>query len=149
MTVEDAVAFMVGISASAIGISFLSHGKDWAEWLRKLHGQGRPAALIIGYMHLIVGTFIVGFHWKWAGLPLLVTLIGTKAIAEGFVYTLFPNGMLRMLVWYAPHSRILFRIAGVITLVIAVVALCEWQQSMHLHYAGKPCFNPAPNASRQ
>jgi uncharacterized protein YjeT (DUF2065 family) len=141
---EHAVAFMMGTSALAIGFSFLIRWKDWSEYLRRVRGQGRPAALMIGYLHLIIGTFIVAFHWKWEGLPLLLTLLGVKAIAEGFVYTLFPNGMLAMLAWYEPHHRALLRLAGIFTIAVALVIFSEWWQYMQsAACTWHPCFNQA------
>ncbi len=143
---EHAVAFMIGISALVIGFSFLIHGKGWAEYLKHVHKAGQPAALMIGYLHLLVGTFIVGFHWKWEGMPLLLTLLGVKAIAEGFVYTLFPNAMLMMLAWYEPRQRVLFPIAGIVTMVIGGLVLCEWWQYMQsAACTWHPCFNQASN----
>ena len=139
---EYAVAFMIGISALVAGLSFLIHGRGWAEYLRRVRKAGQPAALIIGYLHLLAGTFIVGFHWKWEGLPLLLTLLGVKAILEGFIYTISPNAMLTMLAWYEPRYRALFSIAGIVTIVIGGLILCEWWQYMQsAACTWHPCFN--------
>lgn len=143
---EHAVAFMIGTSALIVGLSFLIRGKDWSDYLKHVHKAGQPAALMIGYLHLLAGTFIVGFHWKWEGLPLLLTLLGVKAIAEGFVYTLFPNAMLAMLTWYEPRRRVLFPIAGIVTMIIGAVVLHEWWQYMEMQDCiWQPCFNQAAN----
>jgi hypothetical protein len=143
---EQAVAFMTGVTAVVMGFSLLLRWRDWREWIRLLRTQGRPAALIIGYLHLIIGTFIVGFHWKWEGMPLLVTVVGLTAIAEGVVYTLFPNFMLVMLAWCEQRGSTLFRVAGLTTIIIGGVILCEWWQ--YMQSAGctwQPCFNQASN----
>ncbi|MCE9590866.1 MAG: hypothetical protein K8S99_10115 [Planctomycetes bacterium] len=126
---EQAVAFMIGVSALILGISYLARWQDWSLWLRHLRKQGTPAALLMGYLHLVLGTFIVAFHWKWEGLPLLLTLLGVKAILEGIAYTLLPNCLMAMLAWYEPHHRLLLRIAGVVSIIIALVVLAEWRDA--------------------
>lgn len=141
---EQAVAFMIGISAMVIGLSLFFHSKGWSEYLAHVRQMGQPAALIIGYLHLLAGTFIVGFHWKWEGLPLLLTLLGVKAIAEGVVYTLFPSGMLAMLGWYGSRSRMLFRIGGLVTVIIGLLIINEWWQYIQSDACTwHPCFNQA------
>src|SRR5579885_745721 len=121
---EKAVAFMVGLSYLIIGVSLLLRWQDWSDWLKRLRAQGRPASLAIGALHLAIGTFIVAFHREWSGLPLLLTLIGVTAIAEGFIYTLFPGIMLAMLEWYEPRHRGFLRASGVITIIVALLVLC-------------------------
>lgn len=138
---EDAIALIIGIVALPLGISFLLHGEDWAGWLRHVRKLGRPAALMMGYLHLGVGAVILAFHWKWTGLPLVTTLLGAKAVGEGLTYMLCPGCMLRMLEWYDRHHRNLFRMAGIVTLIIAVAVLTEWRQTMHHHCNWSPCFD--------
>lgn len=141
---EHAVAFMIGITALVIGFSFLIRGKSWLEYLVHVRKGGRPAALMIGYLHLLAGTFILGFHWVWEGLPLLLTLLGVKAIAEGVTYTLFPNAMTAMIGWYETRHRALFPIAGIVTIVIGLLVLNEWWQYMQsAACTWHPCFNQA------
>lgn len=140
---EYAVAFMIGISAVVIGLSCLFRAGDWIGWIKLLRAQGRPAALIMGYLHLLVGTFIVGFHWKWQGLPLLLTLLGVKAILEGVVYTLFPAAMLSTLAWVEPRIQGWLRIAGVATVIIGALIFHEWWQYMQECTTWQPCYNQA------
>jgi len=130
MEQAQAVAFMIGTSAVVIGISLVFRWQAWAGWFGLLRMQGSSAAVMMGYLHLIIGTFIVGFHWKWQGLSLLLTLIGIKAIAEGFIYTLFPSCMMKMLAWYEPRLRIYLRFGGFITVIIGLLILGEWFQYM-------------------
>lgn len=138
---EHAVAFMIGISAIVIGFSLLIRGDDWTGYLRRVRQEGRSAALLLGYLHLLVGTFIIGFHWKWEGLPLLLTLLGVKAVLEGVVYTIFPNAMLA---WYEPRGRTFFHIAGLATMIIGLIIFNEWWQYMQsVACTWHPCFNQA------
>lgn len=143
---EHAVAFMIGASALFIGLSFLLHGKGWLEYLTHVRQAGKPAALVIGYLHLLMGTFIVGFHWEWQGIGLLVTLLGVKAILEGIIYTVFPAVVPAMLGWYISHHHRLFRALGIVTMIIGLLVLGEWWQYMQsAACTWHPCFNQASN----
>lgn len=139
---EYAAAFMIGTSAVFIGLSLIFRPAEWQAYMRHIKAQGTGASLIIGYLHLIIGTFIVGFHWVWTGLPLLLTLIGVKAIAEGITYTLFPQSMSAMIAWYEPRFRQWCRIGGMITIIIGLLVLCEWRAHMWPDCVDwNPCFN--------
>lgn len=140
---EHAVAFVVGVTALVAGLSLFLRPHAWLEWVKHLRAQGVSAALMMGYLHLILGTFIVGFHWKWQGWPLLLTLIGAKAIAEGVTYTLFPKAMLAMLAWYEPLHRGWCRVAGLATIVVGLLVLGEWVQHMWPDCTWYPRFNQA------
>lgn len=128
---EHAISFIIGTTAIVLGLSLIARPRSWLELTKHLHAQGESASLMIGYLHLIIGTFILGFHWKWSGLSLIVTLIGLKAVLEGVIYTLFPKAMLAMLAWYKPRHIIWFRIGGLLTVIIGGIVLCEWWKYMY------------------
>jgi MFS family permease len=138
---EHAVAFMIGISALTLGVSFMVRWRDWVGLVREIRERGRPASLVIGYLHLFLGTFIVSFHWKWHGLPLLLTLIGVKGIVEGCIYMLFPGVVPAIMKWYGLHARALFSISGLLTVIIALVVLDEWQHIAKWGDVWHPNFN--------
>lgn len=125
---EQAVAFMAGVSYLALGLSLLFHWRVWSDWLKRMRTHGHSAAIALGAMHLAIGTFIVAFHWQWTGLPIVLTILGIKAILEGYLYTLFPGILLAMLQWYEPRHRPLLRVGGIITIVFSLLFLYEWQQ---------------------
>lgn len=127
---EHAVAFMAGTSYLILGASLIFRWQDWSVWVKRLQEQGRTAGLSIGMLHLVVGTFIVAFHSQWTGLPLLLTLIGVKAILEGMVYTLCPGFMIAMLKWLEPYHRPVFPLSGLIALGLSLVFLGEWQAAV-------------------
>jgi uncharacterized protein YjeT (DUF2065 family) len=129
---EYAVAFMAGVSYLILGLSLLLRWQDWSDLLKALRHKGRTSSLSMGGLHLAIGTFIVAFHWEWAGLPLLLTLLGVKAIGEGFIYTLFPEAMIAMLKWFEPYHRGLLRPSGLVTIIIALLISCEWVQHLSI-----------------
>ena len=135
---EHAVAFMAGASYLILGPSMAFRWRDWSVWLKRLRETGRPAGLTMGMLHLAIGTFILAFHWQWTGMPMLLSLLGAKAVAEGFVYSLFPGVMVAMLKWLEPHHRLVLPLAGIICIGLAVVFLCEWQKAAFPDYNGYP-----------
>jgi uncharacterized protein YjeT (DUF2065 family) len=123
---EQAVALMIGIVALPMGLSLFIRSEEWSKWFQYLRTQGDNVTLIIGYFHLIIGAFIVAFHWEWHGLSVLVTLVGVTAILEGTVYTLFPRYLQTMLAWCEPRQRTLFSVTGLMAIIVAGVAFCEY-----------------------
>ncbi len=123
---EQAVALIVGIVALPMGISLFVRSAEWSRFFQLLRTQGDHAALILGYFHLIIGAFIVAFHWEWQGLSVFVTLVGVAAILEGAVYTLFPRFLQTMLAWCAPRQRTLFSVTGLMAIIVAGVAIFDY-----------------------
>lgn len=143
---EHAVAFMAGSSFLVIGLSLLFRPGAWMEWLEAVKKQGKRAALTIGMCEILLGGLIVGFHWKWEGLPLVLTIIGAWAMLEGAFYLLFPGMLGVILRWMKPHWRWMMPVGGIITLVLAGAILCEWWQYMQAQEClWQPCYNQASN----
>lgn len=125
---EHAVAFMAGASYLILGPSLLVRWQDWSHWLKHLREKDRTAALMIGAWHIAVGSFILAFHWQWEGMRALLTLLGAKAVLEGFIYTLFPGFTIAMLKWLEPHHRLILPLSGVILLLLSPLFFWEWQK---------------------
>lgn len=120
------IAFIFGFTALVVGFSFIVRWQVWSQYISQLRTLGQPAALIVGYVHLLIGSFIVAFHWQWSELPLLLTLIGVKAITEGVVYTMFPKVMVSALAFFQRlPQKLMFRIFGLITISISLIILQE------------------------
>ena len=47
---------------------------DWIAWIAHLQKQERRESLTIGMINLLIGGFILGFHWKWEGIALVLTV---------------------------------------------------------------------------
>lgn len=126
---EQAVAFIAGASYLAIGLSFILSSKDWLGFFKSIQKHGRKAGLALGLFHLAIGSFILGFHWKWSGLPLLLSILGAKALFEGYIYTIFPGVCIKLLKWYEPYFKQILLLSGFITVLISLVFFYEWGQS--------------------
>lgn len=140
----SAIAFMAGVSFLALGLSYLFNPGDWIAWIAHLQKQGRRGSLTIGMIHLLIGSFILGFHWQWAGVSLVLSVLGSVVTVEGAIYMLFPSLLPRLLEWLEPHCRGLMLFWGLFMLILAGAAFGEWHQLMWPDCVDwKPCFNQA------
>lgn len=119
----QAVQYMAGISFLVLGLSVLLRADDWTGWMRSLEQRGRGTFLSLGCITLMTGSFIVAFHPVWQGIPMILTIIGWIAVAEGAVYLLFPQAMPVVLRAYLKCPKMFLRIGGVITIAIALCLL--------------------------
>jgi len=140
---EQAVAFMAGMSFLVLGLSYLFNSDDWIAWIAHLQKQVRRGSLTIGMINLLIGGFILGFHWKWEGIALVLTIVGVLATIKGTVYMLFPNLLPAVLEWLEPHCRALLLFAGIFLIVIAAAAFVEWWQLISQTSNWHPDFNHA------
>jgi len=123
---EQAVALMAGISFLVLGLSYFFNSGDWIAWIAHLQKQERRGSLTIGMINLLIGGFILGFHWQWQGLALVLTIVGVLATIKGTVYMLFPSLLPRLLERMEPYCRELLVFASLVLLAISGVAFAEW-----------------------
>ncbi len=120
---EQSVEIMAGITFLVFGLSYLFHAQDWIEWLESVRTGGRQSSLLMGAMHMLLGSFVVAFHWVWSGWAMILTIIGLWAIAEGAVYLLFPDCLARFMGWMAPYYKLVLRGFGIAIVLLAVALL--------------------------
>lgn len=140
---EQAVPFMAGASFLVLGLSYLFNSGDWIAWIAHLQKQERRGSLTIGMINLLIGGFILGFHWQWEGLALVLTIIGVLATIKGTVYMLFPSLLPRLLEGLEPHCRGLLVFASLVLLAISAAAFTEWWGHMQDDCIWQPCYNQA------
>jgi hypothetical protein len=114
---EQAVAFMAGVNFLVLGLSYFFNSGDWIAW-----------SLTIGMINLLIGGFILGFHWKWEGIALVLSVAGVLATINGTIYMLFPNFLPDVLEWQEPHCRTILLVASIILIAVGLTSLCEWWQ---------------------
>jgi len=122
---EQGIAFATGISVLLLSISCLIHSEAWIEWCRRYLAGGKPAAIILGAVTLGICALIVGLHWVWSGLPMLVTIVGIIGMAEATLYLLVPAALPRI---WAPFlsSPKWFRLFGAGGAVLGLLILVAW-----------------------
>ncbi len=121
---EQSVEIMAGIAFLVFGLSYFLHAHDWINWLESIRSGGRQYSLAIGAVHILLGSFVVAFHWVWDGWAAMVlTIMGIWAIAEGVVYLLFPDCLARFMGWMAPYYKSVLRGFGIVIIVLALALL--------------------------
>jgi hypothetical protein len=125
---EQAVAFMAGVNFLVLGLSYFFNSGDWIAWIAHLQKQVRRGSLTIGMINLLIGGFILGFHWKWEGIALVLSVAGVLATINGTIYMLFPNFLPDVLEWQEPHCRTILLVASIILIAVGLTSLCEWWQ---------------------
>ncbi len=121
---EQSVEIMAGISFLILGLSYFFHARDWIEWFETVRNGGRQTALAVGAMHILFGSFIVAFHWVWSGWETILTVLGIWAIAEGFIYLLFPGHLAKFMGWLKPYYKPILRIFSIAIILLGLALLC-------------------------
>ena len=121
---EQSIETMAGIVFLVFGLSYFLNAYDWINWLNSIRNGGRQYSLAIGAMHILLGSFVVAFHWVWSGwAPMILTVMGIWAIAEGVVYLLFPEFLAKFMGWMAPYYKPVLRGFGVAVIVLSFALL--------------------------
>lgn len=129
---EQAIEFMLGVTFTTLGLSYVVRTNAWIAWFEHLKGEHRRGSLSIGALCLLLGTFIVGFHWAWKGIPLITTVIGVICVAKGVIYLLFPQWLPIKIKLLEKHFVPVLRISGLIMVGIGLVVIHHWSVSSGL-----------------
>lgn len=127
---ELSIQFMAGVSLTLLGLSYLIATKDWIMWIENLERQGRKASLTIGSINLLIGSFILAFHWVWQGWPLLVTLIGAMALLKAATYLLCPGWLPAKLSKIHKQLPGWLKTSGITLSIIGMVIVYSWGQQI-------------------
>ncbi len=117
---EQSIELMAGICFLVMGLSMLLRTSDWMDWITHLQAQGRNTSLVLGSVNLLLGAFIVAFHWVWEGIALIVTLFGVLFLFRSVVLLSCPGFLPGWLQKMAPNMGKIVKLSG---LVIAAVAV--------------------------
>jgi hypothetical protein len=74
-----------------IGLSHIVARRAWAEFYNRLHALGHTGVFVNGFLSLMFGSIIVGFHNVWSGLPAILTVLGWAQVVKAFVAFVFPS----------------------------------------------------------
>jgi hypothetical protein len=119
--VERSVELYVCVQFLVIGLSHVLQPRAWVEFFVLLRGWGRPGVFANGFLSLIFGAVIVGFHNVWSGWPMVFTLIGWAQIVKATVAFTMPHISMRSLQRVSPERAWEFQVAGAVFLVITAV----------------------------
>lgn len=127
---EQSIQFMTSISLIIFGLSYLTSANDWIMWIEHLERQGRRASLTLGSVNLLIGSFILAFHWIWQGWPLLVSLIGVIALVKAGTYLLCPGWLPAKLSKIHKQLPGWLKISGLILIIAGIVIGYYWGQQV-------------------
>lgn len=126
---EYAIELMVGICFLVLGLSIFLRTHDWIGWVGHIKQQGRNASLVLGVVNLLLGSFILAFHWVWEGLAMIVTIFGVLFTFRSVILLLCPGFLPKMLECLTPRLNGVFKLAGVIVTLIGAIVLYDWNMS--------------------
>jgi hypothetical protein len=113
------IELFAAVFSTVIGLSHVFQSRAWVEFFIWLREKGRPGAFVNGFLTLGFGSFIVGFHNVWEGLPIILTLLGWSQVLKGVVNFVAPHLALRGLGKISIERAWHFVVAGAFTLVFS------------------------------
>lgn len=127
---EQSIQCMAGVSLILFGLSYLVATRDWIMWIEHLERHGRRASLTLGSLNLLIGSFILAFHWVWQGWSMLVSAIGVIALIKGTVYLLCPGWLPKKLSILHKKLANWLKVSGILLAVLGVLILHNWGQEI-------------------
>jgi hypothetical protein len=123
MTLESGVQVFAIIHLATMGASHILAHRAWAEFFIALREKGEAGVLVVGFLSLGFGSIVAAFHPVWAGVPLVLTLIGWAQVLKGLIYMSAPGFGLRQLGRVSVERSRMFVVPGVILLGLAGLLL--------------------------
>ena len=116
---ERAIEIYAGIQFLVIGLSHLFQPRAWVDFFILLRGKGLPGVFANAFLSLVFGSIIVGFHNVWAGLPMVLTIVGWAQVIKSTVGFVLPQVSMRGLQRVSMERAWEFQVAGVPFLALA------------------------------
>lgn len=118
---ERALEILVAVQLSIIGLSHIVHHRAWAEFFIWLRAKGTAGAFANGFLSLMAGSLIIGFHRVWSGIPLVLTVLGLLNLLKAANCFLLPGAALRSMNRVSLERSREFVAAGVVSIAIAAL----------------------------
>lgn len=97
VTMERAVQIFAIINLTIIGVSHVLRPRVWVDFLIFCRERGEAGVFAIALLNLIFGSIVVAFHNVWAGLPVVLTVLGWANVFKALLYFTFPSFGLKRL----------------------------------------------------
>jgi hypothetical protein len=121
MITEASVEKLTAVVFFVTGVSHIVQPRAWVLFFVALREKGEVGSFLNALVHFPLGAFIVAFHNVWHGIPLIVTLIGWGLTFKSAIYFFFPRLGVRMLGTISMEGSWHFVVAGIFSVVLAVV----------------------------
>jgi hypothetical protein len=116
--VEQAVQIYAAVQFLVIGLSHALQPRAWVDFFIWLRGKGHAGVFANGFLSLIFGSVIVGFHNVWSGWATVLTLIGWAQVIKAFVSFVMPQLAMRSLQRVSHERGREFVVGGVVFLAL-------------------------------
>ena len=126
MTLERAAEIFAVVNFAVVGISHVVRPRVWVEFFALLRERGHVGVFLNGMLSLLVGSIIVAFHNVWAGVPMIVTLIGWAQVLKGLMSLVFPAAGLKGLMRVSMERAWEIQAGGAMFLVLCAVIAWSW-----------------------
>ncbi|HZZ19711.1 MAG TPA: hypothetical protein VFE25_10100 [Opitutaceae bacterium] len=123
MPSQRAIEIFALLNFLIVGLSLVSQPAAWAKYFAWMRRNAEGGAVIYGLFCVLWGSLIVSFHREWTGLLVVLPLFGALQLIEGFVFLIAPSVGLRLMSPFNETNLGLFRLLGVIALVLAAIIL--------------------------
>lgn len=116
---ETGIQIACSIQLTVFGIAHLFRPQVLIEFYSALNSKGEAGVVVLALLSLFSGSFLVAFHNIWAGIPMLLTLVGWSQLIKGTLYLLFPSLGLRFISKVTPQRSNAFRLPAIPLLGVA------------------------------
>lgn len=134
MVISLGLPLWVGSAFLLLAITCILRPQLWVELYGRIHNLGEVASVPVGALNIFFGTLILTFHWDWSGWAIFLTLTGLISLGEGMLFLLFPRLLPQSLGPFVQSdnrqaSANMFRVMGIVILLLALAILREWDLS--------------------
>jgi uncharacterized protein YjeT (DUF2065 family) len=116
---EQAIQLFAALGFLVIGLSHLAQPKAWVAFFQVLAARGTTGVLLVGFLLLNFGAFIVAFHNVWHGPAIVLTLVGWAQVLKGLGRFVAPQLALRVMQRVSPERAWHFQAGGVFALLLS------------------------------
>ena len=120
MPSQHAIEVFALLNFAIVGLSLVIRPTAWALYFAWMRREGEAGAVIYGLLCVLWGSLIVSFHPTWHGLLVVLPAFGALQLFEGLTFLVAPEFGLRLMAIFNAERLGLFRLLGLIALVLAV-----------------------------
>lgn len=116
---EDSVQVMIAICFFIFGLSMLKNTNLWSEWFLDMREAYFRSSMSWGVINILLGSFIIGFHWVWEEINTIITIFGLLFLLEGTIFLMFPKFFVWTLNKFEKHMRKLIIFYGILFSILS------------------------------
>lgn len=126
MNPTQAIEFMSALTFLMIGLSYMLRSKDWIIWMENFYKNSPQSSLVLGSSNVFIGSLILGFHWVWQGLPVIISVIAVVIIIKGMLNLLLPARTLSKMAQVYIKHELWLRMIGIVLVILSVLLFNHW-----------------------